>query len=150
MTYFEEMHPPDRDQTPTRQALSEFGRFMVQYPEGPTMPEEARQLMPEAREKWRIARDRLSEASYRVGLTYYKRNWLQGAVSRFREIVKEDPEFAGMDGVYFHLAESYARADNKVEAIPLFTRVVEEYPTSEHIEKAQKRLKELQAPPQAP
>ena len=144
MTYFEQMHAADRDQTATKQALAEFGRFLVQYPDGPASPPEARELLPEAKEKWRLARDRLSEASYRVGLTYYKRKWLTGAVSRFREVIKEDPEFSGIDGVYVHLAECYVRADNVVEALPLFDRVVTEYKTSEYLEKAQKRLKELQ------
>lgn len=135
MTYFAQMHAADRDQTPTREALAEFDHFFERYPDSP--------LVPEAREKRRIARDRLSEANYRVGLTYYKRKWLPGAVSRFREVIKEDPEFSGIDGVYFHLAESFAKADNKAEAIPLFDKVVRGYPTSEYVVKAEKRLKEL-------
>ena len=134
MTHFAQMHPADRDQTPTREALVEFARFFERFPES--------ELVPEAREKQRLARDRLSEASYRVGLSYYRRKWTQGAVARFREVMKEDPEFSGIDGVYYHLAESFLRADNKAEAIPLFSRVGQ---TSEYFEKAQKRLEELQA-----
>jgi len=139
MTYFKQMHPADRDQTPTKEALTEFGIFFERFPKS--------SLMPEARTNWRVARDRLSEHSYRVGVSYYKRTWrlCPAAVSRFREILREDPEYSGMDGVYFYMAECFARADNKAEAIPLFDRVVNEYKTSEHLEKAQKRLKELQA-----
>jgi hypothetical protein len=47
--------------------------------------------------------------------------------------------------VYYHLAECYARADNKAEAIPLFARVVGEHKASEFFEDAQKRLTELEA-----
>jgi len=139
MTYFKQMHPADRDQTPTKEALTEFGIFFERFPKS--------SLMPEARANWRTARDRLSEHSYKVGVSYYKRTWrlCPAAVSRFREILREDPEYSGMDGVYFYMAECFARADNKAEAIPLFDRVVNEYKTSEHFEKAQKRLKELQA-----
>jgi outer membrane protein assembly factor BamD len=139
MTYFKQMHPADRDQTPTKEALTEFGIFFERFPNS--------SLMPEARANWRVARDRLSDANYRVGVNYYKRTWrlCNAAVSRFREILKEDPEYSGMDGVYFYMAECFARADNKAEAIPLFDRVVNEYKTSDHFEKAQKRLKELQA-----
>ena len=136
MTHFSQMHPSDRDQTPTREALAEFSRFFERFPES--------ELVPEAREKQRMARDRLSDATYRIGLSYYRRKWLPGAVSRFREVIREDPEFSGIDGVYYHLAETLARADNKAEAIPLFSRVGQ---TSEYFEKAQKRLKELQAQP---
>ena len=48
--------------------------------------------------------------------------------------MKEDPAFSRIDGVYYHLAECYARADNKAEAIPLFARVVGEHKASEFFE----------------
>lgn len=137
MTYFEQMHAADRDQTPTKQALAEFEVFFERYPDSA--------LMPEVKENWRIARDRLSEHSYRVGLSYFRRPWCPGAIGRFREVMQEDPGFSGMDGVYYHLAECLARADNTAEAIPLFARVVGEYKSSEYFDDAQKRLEELKA-----
>jgi outer membrane protein assembly factor BamD len=138
MTYFEQMHAPDRDQTPTKEALQEFATFFERFPDSP--------LMPEVRAQWRIARDRLSEYSYRVAVGYYNRNrYCPPVLSRLNEIRKEDPEFSNMAGVYYYLAECLARADRKQEAIPLLDRVVTEHKTSEHFERAQKRLKELQA-----
>ena len=65
-------------------------------------------------------------------------------MDRFREVMKDDPEFSRIDGVYFHMAEIYARTDRKAEAIPLFERLLS-YKTSEHLEKAQERLAELKA-----
>jgi outer membrane protein assembly factor BamD (BamD/ComL family) len=97
------------------------------------------------KERWRVARDRLSAWSYGVGLTYFRRRWYPGAIDRFREVIRDDPGFSQIDGVYYHLAESYARTDKKAEAIPLFDRLVSEYKTSEHLEKAQERLEELKA-----
>ena len=137
LTYFNQMRAPDRDQTPTKQALAEFDRFFATYPNS--------SLTPEVKEKWRIARDRLSAWSYGVGLGYFRRQWYPGAIDRFREVIREDPGFSQIDGVYYHLAESFARTDNKAEAIPLFDRLVSEYTTSEHLEDAQERLQELKA-----
>lgn len=137
MTYFKQMRRPERDQTATKQALDEFNTFFQRYPNSP--------LAPEAKNQWRIARDRLSAASYNVGVSYFKRRWYPGAVDRFREVIRDDPGFSDIAGVYYHLAESLARADSKGEAIPLFDRVVKQYPASEHHEKAQKRLQELTA-----
>jgi TolA-binding protein len=97
------------------------------------------------KEKWRIARDRLSAWSYGVGLTYFRQRWYPGAIDRFREVIRDDPGFSQMDSVYYHLAESLARTDKKAEAIPLFDRLVSEYKASEHLEKARERLQELQA-----
>jgi outer membrane protein assembly factor BamD len=137
MTFYEQMRAADRDQTATKEALAQFDIFFQRYPKSP--------LTPQVREKWRIARDRLSDHSYRVGLSYFRSGWCPGAASRFQEVMKDDPAFSRMDGVYYHLAECYARADNPGEAIPLFARVVGEYKTSEYVEDAQNRLEELKA-----
>jgi outer membrane protein assembly factor BamD len=137
MTSFEQMRAPDRDQTPTREALNEFDTFFTRYPNSP--------LTDEVRAKWRMARDQLSDSSFGVGLFYFKNRWYPGAIDHFREIIKEDPGFSGLDRVYFYLAESLARTDKKAEAIPLFDRLVSEYKASEHHDKAQKRLEELKA-----
>ena len=137
MTFFKQMRSAHTDQTATREALAEFEVFFKRFPNSA--------LSGEAKQNWRIARDRLSMHSYNVAIGYFKRRWYPGAVDRLREILREDPGFSRMDGVYYHLAESYARADNRAEAIPLFERVVKEYATSEHHEEAQERLQELQA-----
>ena len=137
MTFFKQMRAPARDQTPTRETLAELDTFFQRYPTSP--------MAAEAKAKWRIARDRLSAASYEVGVSYYKRKWYPGAIDRFREVLRDDPGFSRIDAVYYHLAESFARTDIKGEAVPLFDRVVKDYPTSEYHEKAQKRLLELTA-----
>jgi outer membrane protein assembly factor BamD len=129
------MRAPERDQTETREALKEFDVFFQRYPNSP--------LMPEVKQNWRIARDRLSEASFRVGLTYYRQRWNPGAIDRFREVLKDDPGYSGRDAVYFYLAESLARTDKKAEAIPYFERLVSEFDRSEYLDDAKKRLQEL-------
>jgi outer membrane protein assembly factor BamD (BamD/ComL family) len=95
--------------------------------------------------KYREARDRLSRAEFRVGLHYFRSRWDLGAIPRFRQILAEDPEFAGRDEVYFYLAESLARSDKKAEAIPYFERLLTEFEASEHAENARKRLDELKS-----
>jgi outer membrane protein assembly factor BamD len=138
MTYFAQMHAPERDQSPTKEALTEFDTFFARYPNSP--------LTPEVRQKWRIARDRLSAATLDGAMFYYKRRWYPGAIDRFREVIRDDPSFSQIDTVYYYLAESLARTDKKAEAIPLFDRLLSEYKSSEYREKAQERLQELKAP----
>jgi outer membrane protein assembly factor BamD len=135
MTHYEQMRAPERDQTETQGALREFQIFFDRYPMSP--------LMEEVRMKWREARDRLSRAEFRVGFHYFRIRWYPGAIPRFRQVLKEDPEFSGRDEVYFYLAESLARTDKKAEAIPYFERLLAEFEVSEHIEEAKKRLEEL-------
>ena len=135
MSHFEQMRAPERDQTETREAVKEFDVFFTRYPNSP--------LAPEVKKNWRIARDRLSEASYGVGLHYYRSRWYPGAIDRFREILKDDPEYTGRDSVYFYLAESLARTDKTPEAIPYFERLLQEFPSSEHVEDTKVRLQAL-------
>jgi outer membrane protein assembly factor BamD len=137
MSHYEQMRAPQRDQTETRAALKEFDVFFERFPESP--------LTPEVKQRWREARDRLSEASFLVGLHYYRTRWYPGAIDRFREVLSEDPEFSGRDAVYFHLAESLARTDKRAEAIPYFERLLAEFPSSEHRENTQERLQALKA-----
>ena len=135
MSHFEQMRAADRDQTETRAALKEFDVFFQKFPNSP--------LVPEVKKNWRVARDRLSESSYRVGMTYYRIPWYPGAIDRFREVLRDDPDYSGRDAVYFYLAESLARTDKKAEAIPYFERLLAEFERSEHLEDAKIRLQEL-------
>ena len=137
MSHYQQMKAPERDQTETRAALREFDVFFERYPKS--------MLTAEVRTKWRDARDRLSAASFRVGLYYYRARWYIGAMDRFREILRDDPSYSGRDGVYFYLAESLTRTDKKAEALPYLDRLVKEFDQSEYLEDAKKRLGELQA-----
>lgn len=136
MSHFGQMRAPERDQTETREALREFDVFFLKYPTSP--------LTAEVKQHWRTARDRLSEASFRVGLTYYRQRWYPGAISRFREVLAQDPGYSGKDALYFYLADSLSKTDKGVaEAIPYLERLIAEFEQSEHLEDAKKRLQEL-------
>jgi outer membrane protein assembly factor BamD len=138
MSHYQQMRAPERDQTETKEALKEFDAFFTRFPTSP--------LTGEVRQKWRGARDRLSDSSFRIGYHYYRVRWYPGAVDRFREILKEDPQYTRRDSVYFYLAECLSKSDKRAEAIPYFERLLEEFTESEHIEDTRKRLVALKAP----
>ena len=135
MTHFRRMRRPERDQTETQAAVREFEVFFDRYPNS--------MLTPEVREKWREARSRLSEASYRVGLYYFRARWYPGAIDRFKEVLKDDPGYPDRDGVYYYLAESLLRTDKKAEAAPYYDRLVKEFERSEYLIDARKKLETL-------
>ena len=93
----------------------------------------------------REAKDRLSEANYRVGYFYFRVRWYLGAIDRFKDVLATDPAFTNRDAVYFHLAESLYRENKKPEALPYFERLVKEFEKSEYLEASQKRIAELKA-----
>ena len=135
MTHYKRMRRPERDQTETTAAVREFEVFFDRYPNS--------MLTPEVRQVWREARSRLSEASYKVGLYYYRARWYPGAIDRFKEVLKDDPGYPNRDAVYYYLAESLLRTDKKAEALPYYDRLVKEFERSDYLADSRKRLETL-------
>ena len=130
-----QMLAPERDQSSTRDAVKEIEIFLQRFPNS--------NLMPEARKMEREARDRLSEANYKVGYYYYRVKWYPGAIDRFKDVLATDPAFSNRDAVYYHLAESLYRTDKQAEALPYYERLLREFEKSEFLELSQKRVTEL-------
>jgi len=137
MSHFRRMRRPERDQTETVAAVREFEVFFDRYPNS--------MLTNEVRENWREARSRMSEASYKVGLFYYRSRWYPGAIDRFKQVLKDDPSYPERDAVYYYLAESLLKTDKKAEAVPYYDRLVKEFDRSEFLVDARKRLETLSA-----
>jgi outer membrane protein assembly factor BamD len=135
MTHFRGMRGPGRDQTETREAIRELEIFVQRYPSS--------SLAEEVQMRLREAKDRIGQHEFGIGLTYYRSRWYPGAVARFRELLKTDPAYTNRDAVYFYLAESLRRAENKAEALPYYERLVAEFETSEYLEDARKWISEL-------
>jgi outer membrane protein assembly factor BamD len=140
--YSEQMLAADRDQTATRDTIKELQVFLDRYPNSA--------LVPDARKLMRQAQDRLSESGYRIGLTYYRMRHYLGAIDRFREVLKLDPEYTARDAVYFHLAESLLAIGKQspdkskaAEALPYYERILQEFEQSQYMEDARKRIAEL-------
>ncbi len=129
------MRAPQRDQTETREAIKEFQSFVDRYPNS--------SLMTEAKAKLRECKDRLDTADYLVGYLYYRQRWYPGAISRFKSVLKDDPQYSNRDAVYFYLGESLVKNNQKAEALPYYERLVGEFEKSEHLQDAQRRITEL-------
>src|SRR5262249_10910081 len=135
------MRAPQRDQSETREAITELQRFVDRYPNS--------SLFAEGSAKLREAKDRLSESSYLVGYFYYRQRWYPGATDRLKSTLDEDKAYTGRDAVYFYYAESLLKLNKNAEALPLYERLVEEFERSEYLPEARKRISELKAQAQA-
>jgi outer membrane protein assembly factor BamD len=135
LTYYYQMHGPERDQTETREAIKELTTFVERYPQS--------KLLEEGRARLREARDRLSQSEYRVGHFYWRSKWYPGAIDRFKAILAADPEFSNRDALYFHLADSLVRIQRPAEALPFYEKLIEEFESSEYLLEATKRSAEL-------
>tara|TARA_B100000929_G_scaffold286858_1_gene272647 strand:- start:3094 stop:3900 length:807 start_codon:yes stop_codon:yes gene_type:complete len=137
VTYSEGMLASDRDQTSTEMAIEAFDQFFELYPDS--------DLLDEARKWHRTARDRLSEAYFRVGEFYFNGGWYPGAIQRMRVVLDEDPGYTARDAVYFVLGESLAIIGRGDEALPYFNQLVDDFDQSAYLEQARRRIAELES-----
>lgn len=138
MAHFKNMRAPARDQTETKEAIQELTNFVQRYPNS--------KLLPEAREKLREARDRLSDHEYGVGLHYLRaRTSIIGAIDRFNGILKNDPEYTRRDAVYYQMAQALILLEQHAAALPYLEKLVAEFEQSEYLERANEQIAELKA-----
>jgi outer membrane assembly lipoprotein YfiO len=140
--HFKQMHGSARDQTETREAITEFTTYVQRYRDKP--------LFGEASQRLREAKDRLSDHEYGVAYFYLRsRRSIPGALDRFGAILKNDPEYTNRDAVYYQMAQALVLVGQPAAAIPYLDRLVTEFETSEYLEQARVQLGELKAQMQA-
>ena len=126
---------PERDQTGTRDALREIDVFLERYPNS--------QYLKDVIALQRQMKDKVSESEFLIGRHYYRTRWYPGAVARLLDLVKKDPQYLGRDAVYFYLAESYMKLDNRAEALPYYEKLLEEFAKSSYLKDAKRRVDEI-------
>lgn len=139
MVHFNQMLGPQRDQTETKETIRELTMFFERHPNSP--------LAPQARQRLRDARDRLSDWELQVGTFYLNIGLPASAVARFRYVLEKDPEYSRKDSLYFHLADALQKSEKKAEALPYYERLVQEYQQSEFLDEAKRRIEQLKASP---
>ena len=82
-----------------------------------------------------------------IGLYYFRagKGVLGGAVNRFNYLLEHNPDYTRRDQVYFYLAESMMRLSraNGPQALPLYSKIVNEFPKSKFYRQAAARIAEL-------
>jgi outer membrane protein assembly factor BamD len=131
-SHYQQMLAPQRDQTQTKEAIREYETFIERFPDSA--------LIADGRKGLQECRDRLSAADYAVGNFYYKSRWYPGAVSRFRAVLKENPQFSGRDALYYDLADSYVRMGAAPEALPLLDKLAKEFEKSDYLLRGEKLM----------
>lgn len=138
--FFAQRNGPDRDQTPTRQALEEYGRLMEFYPASPRV-----EL---ARERIVICRQSLARAEFIAGYFYQRtRKACRSAMFRYEGLLKSYPDFEDTDQVLLRLAQCLEAGGRAAEALPHLARLLEEFPESRFLGEAQKLKQQIEAGP---
>ena len=144
MSYFNQMVGFDRDQSPTKKALSSFEYLVANYP--PSL------FTEKAKGKIEACRKQLAEQELYIGNFYYGRGDYLAAARRFEGLLEQYPDTIAEDRTLFLLGKSYFGLNNTEMAKKVFSRLVADFPSSSHFKETRLILdriipgKELSAP----
>ncbi len=137
MCSLQEIQHIDRDQRKTQQALRAFRLFRRTYPQDP--------LVQEAASHIRFLRAHLAQREFSVARFYYRKGAYHAAIGRLLNLIQVYPNMPTLDVALFMLADSYRAEENYVKAQRVLHLLINHFPTSAYLSRAQSQLRELPA-----
>ena len=132
LSYFNQIHSIDTDQTPVKNAQAAFDSYLVLYPAGTHLAE--------AQDKYRECRDKQLQYEIYVGRFYLKTGSFKAAIARFEESLKVFTDSSRRDEVLFYLGRAYLEDGQKAKGREVFSRLSAEFPGSAYIADANKAM----------
>jgi outer membrane protein assembly factor BamD len=141
--YFKQRNGPDRDQTPTMQALTEFQRLLDLYPQS--------SYVERARDRIHTCRQSLARAEFLAGFFYERtRKAYRAAISRYQGLLNDYPDYDQIDEALYRLGDCLVTAGRAAEALPHLSRLIESYPQSIWVKAAQTLMEQASKVAPAP
>lgn len=112
---FNQMLPPNRDQTPTRNAIEDLQRFLERFPDS--------SLVPEARQLLQQAYTNLAAYHIIVGDHYFRRGVFPSAVERYKAAIDLKVDIANLEELLYKLTLSLARSSDHFRILHEYVRV---------------------------
>ena len=138
--HYKQMEKPDRDQSQALRAEAECRQLLTQFPNS--------KFAPLAEQRMRNIQEVLADAEMRVGQFYNHKGSNPAAANRLNGLVDQYPLYSGADEALWLEADSYSKMGTRfrAKAGDAFTRIVRDYPLSDYVAPAKKRLKEMELP----
>ncbi len=129
---------PAKDQSQTRSAFQDLNEVEVRYPNS--------RFAVAARDMIRQAEGNLAEHEFLVGRFYYKRDKFLAATQRFRNVLKQYPDFEDKEKIYYYLGRALQGSGNDAEARIYLDKLLSDYPEGRFVDQATKSLRKMNAP----
>jgi outer membrane protein assembly factor BamD len=142
--HYKQMEKPDRDRAQAMRAEDECRQLIVQFPNS--------KFAPEAQQKLRNIQEVLAAGEYKTGMFYHTKGSYPAAANRLQAVADQYPLFSGADEALWQLADSFSRMGDRFEdkTAGAYTRIVKDYPLSDHADEATSKLQAMNRPvPQA-
>ena len=140
MIHYKQMDKADRDPSQALRAEDECRQLVVQFPNS--------KYVAETQQLLRNIQEALADSEYKVGSFYYKRGSNPAAANRLTRLVDQYPLYSQADAALWELGDSYHRMGTRFrkEEGAAYARIVKDYPLSDYVDNAKKKLKELEMP----
>ncbi len=137
---YSQMEKADRDPTHALRAEDECRQLLVQFPNS--------KFAPEAQQMLRNVQEVLADKEYRVGVFYGHKGSFPAAANRLQALTDQFPLYSQADDALWDLAADYQHMGDRFEnqQAAAYTKIVRDYPLSEHVEEAKARLEEMKRP----
>jgi outer membrane protein assembly factor BamD len=135
LSYYNQIHSIDTDQTPVKNAQTTFASYQTLYPAGAQLAE--------VQEKNRDCKDKQLQYELYVGRFYLKTDVYKAAIGRFEEALKMFTDATRRDEVLYYLGRAYLEDGQKSKGREVFSRLAKEFPESAYIAEANKAMDAL-------
>ncbi len=124
-----------RDQTNTKLAITAYEKLQKLFP-GTEESDKAETIIKKLK-------NRLGTHYFRIGMSNFRLKAYKGAISRFKEVIDNYPQFTKFDKLYYYTGVCYKKIDKTDSAISFFQKIINSYPKSKYINKAKKLIRRI-------
>ncbi len=142
--HYKQMDKADRDVAQAQRAEDECRQVLVQFPSS--------KFAKDAEQQLRNVQEVIAEKEYLAGDFYHHKGSYPAAANRFAYLTQQYPLYSSADDALWQMADSYKRMGDRFENQEgdALSRIVKDYPLSNHVDAAKNRLEALKRPvPQA-
>ncbi len=138
MIHYRQMEKPDRDTNHSLRAEDECRQLLVQFPNS--------RFAPRAQQLLRNIQEVIAEGEFRVGSYYHNKGSFPAAANRLNAMVDIYPLYSSADEALWMMGDSYSKMGPRFrdKTGRAYQRIVKDYPLSDYVEDAKKKLKEME------
>jgi outer membrane protein assembly factor BamD len=137
--HLRQMEKPDRDNRHAFRAEEECRQLLVQFPNS--------KFAPRVQQMLRNIQEVQAEGEMRTGRFYFAKGSNPAAANRLQGVADAFPLYSAADEALWTLGAAYEKMGPrfKPQTVRSYQRLVKDYPLSDYVEQAKKRLQEMEA-----
>jgi outer membrane protein assembly factor BamD len=138
--HYKQMDKSDRDWSQTLRAETECRQLLQQFPNS--------KFAPQATQRLRNIQESLAEHEFVVGNFYWKREMNPAAANRLTGVINQYPLYSKAGESLYEAGDAYSKMGPRFrrQAGEEFSKIVREYPLSNRVDDAKRRLEDLELP----